>query len=81
MTKIDKFEHILDLEFEAKSARASVELQLAGVPLYLQEQRAQAARRAKDALYAALDALTPEEHAAYGPYRLAVKREYAGRVQ
>lgn len=74
-----KFEDLLDLEFEARDAHASVKLQKAGAlhgaPSLLQLVRA--AENADNALFAAVAALTLEEAAEYRTYRLEVLVRYA----
>lgn len=76
---IQKFEDILDLEFDARDAHASVKLQLAGalhgapaLPVLRK-----AAESADDALFTATAALTPDEASAYRTYRLEVMARYA----
>lgn len=64
-----KFDRILDLEAEVRIARTVAECQLAGVPTHRREQQATAAATAPAKLAAAIDALTPEELAAFGAYR------------
>jgi hypothetical protein len=75
----ERYEKIIDLEFEVKGAAASVTCQGAGVPLYRKSQAAAAYQRAKDALGAAIDALTAEELAEFGPYRAQVYAQIAER--
>jgi hypothetical protein len=76
---IEKFEHLLDLESAARGARATVECQGAGVPLFRKQQMHEAMKRAQKTLFAALDALSVEEQAAYGAYRAQVLAEIAQR--
>lgn len=77
--KVEKFENLLDLEFDAKGAQGVVACQLAGVPPYRMQQMREAAKRAQQALFAALDELNAEEMAAYGTYRAKVHEEIAAR--
>lgn len=69
-TMNEKFEEILDLEFEVKGALATVTCQTAGVPPYVMSGYRRALKKAKADLYAAIDALTEDEMRAYGEYRL-----------
>lgn len=75
----ETFEHLLDLEFDVRSAEASVVFAPMGLPLYLKDARYKELDKAKAALSAAVDALTPEEGAAYGPYRARVLAELKAR--
>lgn len=77
----EKFERLLDLEFEAKTAKAVPTLQLAGVPVHRMQQMHEAAERAQAALFAAVDELTDDEKAAYGTYRAAVLARCAARAK
>jgi hypothetical protein len=74
-TKIQKFETIIDLEFDVQSAEASV----AFMPSNTSDRIACATRRhakeAKARLFAAIGGLTPAEMVAFGPYRVAVRAE------
>lgn len=64
---------------EVQAARATVELQLAGVPLFRRQQHFEAWRHAKRALFAAVDSLTEDEMREYGAYRQRVRMEIANR--
>jgi hypothetical protein len=71
--KVEKFENILELEFNTQGAKASVVLMPSNTPLYRKEQIHQAYKRAKETLNAAINALTLDEMKAYGEYRLTNK--------
>jgi hypothetical protein len=73
----DKYQHILELEWEAQGALGVAECQLAGVPLYRKEQTHQAYRRAKADERAAVAALTFDELCEFKEYRDAVLACYA----
>ena len=77
--KNDKFENLLDLEFEANGARAQVALQGAGVPPYRMQQMREAADRAKAARDTAVNELTFEELCEFNEYRTKVWAYYAQR--
>ncbi|MFF4777656.1 hypothetical protein ACFY05_32995 [Microtetraspora fusca] len=77
--QITTFEHLLDLEFVAKSEKAGVACQGAGVPLWRKQQMHDNAKRAQTELFTALDALTDEEKSLYGTYRREVLAKYATR--
>lgn len=76
MERNERFEKLMDLEFEANDRKAAVRMRRQGLlqtrtPLAtLQAEQ----REAQDALFAAMDELTPAEMAEYGQYRLAAKR-------
>ncbi|RPE39788.1 hypothetical protein EDD90_2806 [Streptomyces sp. Ag109_O5-1] len=65
------FDRLIDLEFDAKGARASVELCPGNLPLHLKDARYRAYKAAQAALYAALDSLTPDQIREFGEYRKA----------
>ncbi len=77
--KNPKFENLLDLEFEAQGAMASVAFRPAGTPLYRMQQVHDSAARAKKALSDAVDALTVAEMMEYGAYRAASHAFYADK--
>lgn len=76
MERNERFEKLMDLEFEANDRKAAVRMRRQGLlqtrtPLAtLQAEQ----REAQDALFAAMGELTPAEMAEYGQYRLAAKR-------
>lgn len=77
----EKYENILELEFEAQGAQASVELMPGNTPLYRRGQIFEAHKRARKALYDAIDTLSQEEMKEYGDYRTKRREEYAKRAR
>jgi hypothetical protein len=76
MERNERFEKLMDLEFEANDRKAAVRMHREGL---LQTHTPLAAlqaeqRAAQDALFAAMGELTSAELAEYGRYRLAAKR-------
>lgn len=73
----EKFEEIDTMEMELKGAIGSIACEGAGTPLFIKDRHHQNKERAQKKLYAAIDALSDEEKAAYGEYRKAVAAEIA----
>lgn len=71
MDRNDTFEAILDLEFEVQGAHASTVHAPADLPTYLRDGQWAAWQRVKALLGAAIDALSPDELAAFAAYRAA----------
>lgn len=65
----EKFENLIDLELAYQGAKVDEGFRSTGTPLYRVGQLKDATKRAKAALYSAIDELTADEMAAYGPYR------------
>jgi hypothetical protein len=68
-----KFEQILDLEHDLNGAKTSLLFAPSGLPDHLWWSRKRAVTRAQQALFAAVEALTPFEAAAFGKYRLTAR--------
>jgi hypothetical protein len=68
---VAKFEGMRDLEFAVMGDRASVAFAPSNLPGYLHDMRTNALLKSRARLSAAVDALTPTELAAYGPWRHA----------
>jgi hypothetical protein len=73
-TLVAKFNAILDMEQEVRIATAVQAFRLAGVSDFRAGQQDTAAAAAQGRLYAALDALTPEEAVAFGVFRREAMR-------
>ncbi|WP_280319987.1 hypothetical protein [Nocardia wallacei] len=68
--KVETFERLLDLEAEVRGAKASLLFAPIGLPDHQHAIRRQALNNAQKQLFAAVDALTPDEGEAYGRYRI-----------
>lgn len=68
---VEKFEALRDQEFAVMGDRASVAFAPSTLPGYLHAGRVKALLASRTRLANAVDALTPAELAAYGPWRLA----------
>jgi hypothetical protein len=75
MIQIEKFERILDLECEVRWAKASIIFRPSNVSDWAVSGQEKALKNAKAKLDAAIDALSLDELRAYGPYRLASRKE------
>jgi hypothetical protein len=74
--RVEKFEGLLDLEAMVRGAQVDVGFAQSGLPDYQMAGLKRALKAARLALSEAVDALTPQEMAAYGPYRIRVMNEY-----
>jgi hypothetical protein len=74
--RVEKFETLLDLEAKVRGAQVDVGFAQIGLPDYQMAGLKRSLKAARLAQGEAVDALTPQEMAEYGPYRIRVMNEY-----
>lgn len=72
--QIEKFEQILDLEFDVRMAKSAIIFRPSNLSDWAASGQEKALKVAKAKLDAAIDGLSLDELRAYGPYRLAVRK-------
>lgn len=75
--EVEQFEEIWEAENLVCGEKASIACAKAGTPLFVKGRNATNLQRAKQRLFALIDALSPEQAKAYGRYRNGILAEIA----